>query len=356
MLLCVPFKAATENEVKTVLEQALSLTRPYGIPTIILQGEKLAVLEGVSPANNADFFYNQQPFPDYILTTCGVFEEVRTGDLRGLPSALCQDFHFANVTMKMQENSFDGMRLGLPRLEEQAHFYSPSEYQEPGFNLIITAPPSVTRQDIGSFRIGEERHALPDVPGFDAQYQCHALLHEIGHGTGAGEAQTDMMAAIVCRQAFEDTTFLSVIADRRALSPLFTRSSLDNETDDYGWQIVDGLDKVIAKKQSEIDAMSEDDVKALRFTQTPQADAQRQSICKIFYALNSEQDFIDSLQEKDLAAFARILGHHIDQGIFQPAEEAIAARMTLAAHRLSTAGAYEAYRVPTTTRRLQYAA
>lgn len=87
---------------------------------------------------------------------------------------------------------------------------------------------------------------LPDYPGFDSQYNFNSLWHEIAHSiAGDNEAGAELTAALACRYAFEDCTFLSVQADLRVAEVILGYNN-PKALNNYGWACVEAVEAAIA--------------------------------------------------------------------------------------------------------------
>ena len=107
-----------------------------------------------------------------------------------------------------------------------------------------------------------------------------------------------MIATVISRQAFADQTFLYTLADERAVRAIYDS---DKGREKYGWPMVDAIDHVIAAPQKQIDAMSKDDIKALRFRQFDHD----QEAVKLVGQKIAEQNVI-AFMDKDLSALRDI--------------------------------------------------
>lgn len=93
-----------------------------------------------------------------------------------------------------------------------------------------------------------------DTPLNSKKVQFFAIWHEYAHLTGCKEPQADMIAALICRQNFEDTDILELIADSRIIKTLSGHEDVLNK---YGWQTTQALDYVIGLDQDTIDNLDE---------------------------------------------------------------------------------------------------
>lgn len=93
-----------------------------------------------------------------------------------------------------------------------------------------------------------------DTPLNSKKIQFFAIWHEYAHLTGCKEPQADMIAALMCRQNFEDTAILELIADSRIIKTLCGHEDVLNK---YGWQTTQALDYVIGLDQDTIDSLNE---------------------------------------------------------------------------------------------------
>ncbi len=163
-----------------------------------------------------------------------------------------------------------------------------------------------------------------------------ALWHEIGHGTGAEEPQTETMAAIVTRKAFEESTCLSAFADLRAHRAVLRHDNIDKdshimvpEREVYGWPMVEVDDYIAQLSQETIDAMSEEDVMNIRH----QPFAHLGNSVRMVAALLRD-NFEEAWVTGDLKQLGTAAGEIKNSPILKDDEKQIAARFQLACERL----------------------
>ncbi|MGH1374964.1 MAG: hypothetical protein ACRBCK_01340 [Alphaproteobacteria bacterium] len=187
--------------------------------------------------------------------------------------------HIKNAVVS-SGNTFFGISLKKPdpcaypvrHIKEDALHASDSEpdnYKVPLFNLVYT--PSM---DESGALLFENTYADKEgsFPGAASQWQMFLLWHEIGHGTGGGEPQSDAISAVVCRQAFEDTTFLRAMADYRmakVFNCLLRYDGIYAEgmqgVDNYGVPTAEALDHINNLSESSVNALDEDMIRNISF-------------------------------------------------------------------------------------------
>ncbi len=297
-MLQIDRKAVTEEDAKAVLAGTYALSDPLGTPTIFLNPDAFSptLLESAP-------LWMRKTFHDTA------YNHTRQSQISGIIDDFVGAGHFDHLSDEEQQRVIKVLKDSVPELsqlvgsarvlyEEQrttmrghlndrlkAHHFSPfpEEYKAPFRSVIITPRSSWTPEDTAPYLIGpyQGSEKSAGMPGFGAQYQFNAVWHEIGHGTGAAEPQTEMMAALVTKQAFEDTRILSVQADLRAIRSVFRHSILRDdansisasgqiegqvrEREKYGWPMVEVNDYVQGLPVSTVDALSEDDIKSIRF-------------------------------------------------------------------------------------------
>ena len=352
MLLSIPKKAVTEADASHILEQAYNLERPFGTPTIILNSEHLYLghdftqeyLNWSHKNNMFSYGSNRRPLSVIFSEALKKCPEFNDDDVLGIQTVLCNANSAASAVndVLMGECRASADRVLNAQYSKYAHHYRESIYEPPAFNTIFIPRQGFSAHEWFASNLKATKHEMADyLPGHNSQYHFFILIHEMGHGAGAGEAQTDMMAAIACRQAFANTDFISAWSDIRALSLLYNMGGA-LQAQGYHWSMVEGLDHVIAMDQSTIDAMGEDDIKALRFKSFPHTDEQLASIQVVFDAAsaNGSCDFINAYKHKNLPALARTL-QDLSTANLSDDTRIIASRLALAAKRLGTPGAYQ---------------
>ena len=297
-MLQIDRKAVTEEDAKAVLSNTYALSDPLGTPTIFLNPDSFSpTLLEYAPPWMRKAFHNT------------AYNHTRQDQIRGIIQDFFDAGHFDHLSDEEHERVARVLEETVPELSQligsarilheeprttmrghlndrlKAHHFAPvpEEFKAPFRSVIITPRSAWTPEDIPAYLIGSYQGSenAAGMPGFGAQYQFNSVWHEIGHGTGAAEPQTEMMAALVAKQAFEDTRFLSVQADLRAIRSVFRHSILRDdpnsisangqingqvrEREKYGWPMAEVNDYVQGLPVDMVDALSEDDIKSIRF-------------------------------------------------------------------------------------------
>lgn len=269
MLLTIDKKATTEAEAADILARSYvfcARNKPYGVPVLILRPETFNVKGQPDDIGNVQSQYHSRlsRFLRKIGEDQGAGQSLLRESSNGRTIidttrtliAACQDDGYMYASCKA---------IAASGFAQNADYYAPGAYRAPSF-AIIQAP----RKDLDgvkrlSYMLDAERVNLAaDMPGMAAQWQFLDLWHEVGHAAGAGEAQTEKMAAALCRKAFNDVSFLQVEADIR-----YTKAVLfsdDREVRErYGWGMGQAVDEICALSAAEIDALSDEDIRDMRF-------------------------------------------------------------------------------------------
>lgn len=96
-----------------------------------------------------------------------------------------------------------------------------------------------------------------------SKFHFTALWHELSHAVYAGEPQADAMAAIITRQSIAGGATVRFFADYRAYTSFayYDNNAVRPHTN---WHIVDASDYIGSLPQATIDALDEDQIKAIR--------------------------------------------------------------------------------------------
>lgn len=353
-LLKINKKAVTDVDGLVLFQHSLALQEPLGTPTI---------------------FMNDVDIPDDASTVFGLFKRralqkrserfledaVRLRYGREYSSEMLPLIKRAVVT---SGNSFLGINISKPgacaypvtHVAESAFHASdtdPDHYKPPLFNLVYM-PTTEGKAGAAVFE-NSYMEKQGNFPGSFGQWQMFLLWHEIGHGTGAGEPQSDAMSAIVCRQAFEDTNFLRAMADHRmakVFNCLLRYDGLYSEgmpaEDDYGVPTAEALDHINNLSERSINALDEDTIRRISFQKFDHNNTVPMRVARILYQQQMEAGRRRPIREEGQATDRALLDYAqsakevLSEGDLKDAEEKILRRAGLAFTRIAHgAKAYE---------------
>ncbi len=344
-------KAITEEEGQALIEQTYGLMCPLGTATMFIQPkdfephwlEKLpTILQNplVGFSNNKDIRdqlteQTRQFYLDGHLSHLD--SEPREEAVRGLHDDIK---HNADLVLKSRLTPSEIKHMGaLRHLDDYnpPHTIKADAYKPP-IRSVIMLPFEQVNGDVLHRRLlrQDETDVTPTRPGMNEQYHFNALWHEIGHGTGAEEPQTETIAAIVTRKAFEDSTCLSAFADLRAHRAVLRHDNIDKdshimvpEREVYGWPMVEVNDYIQGLPQETIDAMSEEDLINIRH----QPFAHLGNSVRMVAALLRD-NFEEAWVTGDLKQLGTAAGEIKNSPFLKDDEKQIAARFQLACERL----------------------
>lgn len=337
MLLTIDKKAATEAEAKKILAQSYTFCatdKPYGVPVLILRPETFNVKGQPDDIGNVQSQYHSRlsRFLRKIGEDQGVGQSLLRESSNGRTIVSTTN---TLIAARLDENYMYASCKAITKggFAQNADHYTPRAYQAPSF-AIIQAP----RKDLdGVKRLAymldaEKVNLAPDLPGMAAQWQFLDLWHEVGHAAGAGEAQTEKMAAVMCRKAFNDASFLQAEADIRYVKAILF-SDDEEVRERYGWGMGQAVDEICALSDAEIDALSDEDIRDMRHERY---DARGAITQKIGAALRQDIG-ADKMNGNHLAEIASA-AENLLSGAFKNAaqkEKQVIERFHLAVTRLS---------------------
>lgn len=340
-----------------MIDQTYGLTHPLGIATIYLKPEEFSPhwvedMPAILRRPLSGFSSNKTTRAEITDKITQFYED---GHLDHLPSEprhqAIEKLHddtkeFAKLIVKtrLRPNSLNNMGA-LPHPDDfrNPEDATPEDYRPPVRSVIVMPFETTGGKYIHEAMVNNGAE-LPDRPGTDAQYHFNALWHEIGHGTGAMEPQTETIAAVVTRKAFEDTTCLSAHADARAVRAITHHFGLADdeqviipERESYGWPMVEANDYVQGLPQSIIDGMDEEAITNIRFQKFDYIGESVQMVAEMMRDY-SEEAWITG----DLEQLGNVAGEIKNSLFLDETEKQIAARFQLACERLRHgAPAYE---------------
>lgn len=329
MLITTSKKAVTEDDAQKILDESYSFCEqqsPYNVPVLILRPEEFADHVEGSPS---DYGNVQAAFAHRLSDFLGHYRISDDSMLRKLSNGR----EISQVTSNIvRANRYDDVMY--------SGIYSSASAQgkkDAPFAVIQAPKSSMTARSRLAYILEiDDSQLAASYPGDPAQWQFLDLWHEIGHATGAGEPQTDKMAAILARKVFNDSSFLHMEADiRYAKAVLY----FDDKyiVKEYGWGMGDAIEDVLAMPEQAIKDITPEQVKALRLENYDSFSKDVQRVGRLIKA------------EVGKAHFS---GNHLDQiakvvrsmlliqafGDATSKSHNIASRFALAAERLSQGG------------------
>ena len=179
-----------------------------------------------------------------------------------------------------------------------------------------------------------------NTPSNQALMRYFTTWHENAHLTGCTEPQADMIGALMCRQAVEDTSFLSIKADARMIETLFVS---DGVLEKYGWQTTQALDYAIGLPQDTVDGLNEDDMFEIALMDF---DNQKKTMATVLWAFYDlyEKTHGDPNGAMSIKKAGPICDEILESGRFAPEsnEAAFLERLCLALKRSANPDLYKA--------------
>lgn len=283
-------KAVTEQDAQDMLLQTYALADPLGTPTLFLNPDDFSNhgLQNM-PKFVQSIFRSSPPYSGKIMAEVrdriddfidgGAFEHLEGGQRKHVERLLKENAgDFEKIISEAKLNPHIPKMTTLIHFRDvfKAHYFPEEEYESPLRAVIVTPRKNLNAYDIRSYMTGLPVDDAPaSLPGTNAHHQFNITWHEIGHGVGAAEPQTELIAASVTKKAFEDCSILSMNADARAVRAIFKHANervdqtksggLIRERDKYGWPMVEANDYIVQVSQDAIDSLSEDNLVRMRF-------------------------------------------------------------------------------------------
>jgi len=347
-------KATTDFDARVMLEATYSLQDPLGTPTLFLRPEhhsphwieywpsflRDTLKDTVGPSNTINREV-RTAVDDFVKSGAldsldNVDRAVSEARLEHSVGMFAKDIAKSNLNPERAE-----MRAYTQRRDfEKPHSVGEESFQPPTQLTVITPHEELTANLLIHRLTDKARGMTTDLPGTDAQYRFNALWHEIGHGTGAAEPQTEAIAAVMTRRAIEGTAVLQVNADARAVRAVFRHSTERPDTlnpgqtiadnTKYGWPMVEVNDHIASLPQSTIDQMTERDIAAMSFQKFDHMEDTVREVAEKLQALNPAAFRTKNLSTLDSAAqYLRDSSNMSEEG------DQVLARFQLAARRLN---------------------
>ena len=332
-------KAVSPDDARKLLDQTQALPDSFGIPTHVLHLKDFE--KYVLGTRKAVFGFKSDELRDAVVARIGKHPEpVRPG--WGLKALFYRrgdisDRVFENIREMFYEiNSANPACSTYPLRHDKANFYKPGTYQNPQFGVIL-----VPKQSMSANYFRDECLDVvsplyqSSLPGMDEAWQFHTLWHEKAHVTGAGEPQAEMIASLVTRQAFVDQRFVATQADLRALETIL----LPHRAAGYGWPTVEAIDYAMTLPQERVDAMSEGDIRDVRFQSFNQLNKTVAHVAKLIRRQYGYNPIANYPQASRLEEIARKFRH---SNTLNDTANQILARFELASLRVGRgSGAYD---------------
>lgn len=223
-------KIASEADAEKILQACYALPAPLGVPTIILD-----------PAN----YEHQQSIWSFLRGGETVFDRVKKEITTLLHSYYGPDNPEVSSFFQGPSWVIHAITSRLEAAQKSSH-QSINATPHPLFNAVIC--PRI--KDPGAYLLKNGLHMpedkIPDMPGYDAQWNALILWHEFAHARiGQCEKHADKVGAIIHQYMFADPTPLMAVADFRAVKAILSHEKPES-LEKYGWGPVDTIDDVLA--------------------------------------------------------------------------------------------------------------
>ena len=320
-LLKIDRKAITDEDAQKLVDDTYQLSNPLSVPTLFIRPENYEEYKGGLRIYLKQALWSSiEPF---IINSGYKGDDANYNDEE-------IDSLTTNISQSLDPAYAKAACLAFNDVcYSRAHHYETFDYEGPTCSIVASPRRSQNIQNLAAEAVNPFQGILAsDLPVSDAQLQFYTLWHEIGHGVGADEPQTEFISATMISKAFESTNWLAVLADMRAVRAL-EKSDDNDQNEKYGWPMVEVLD--YARKTSDkLSALNEDDIIALRFL-------------RFEYNKNAVQqatEFISAhshiIQNADIAEVTKDLLDNAELiNILDPEIRAIVLRFSLAVQRLN---------------------
>ncbi|MGH1404236.1 MAG: hypothetical protein ACRBDL_08320 [Alphaproteobacteria bacterium] len=269
-LLKINKKAVNNADGLMLFQHSQALQEPLGTPTVFVRDENIP-----KEASSLFGLFKRRSMRRHSKQFLETSVRLRYGQeysMEVLPQIRNAVVNGSHTFLGLNLKELNPCAYPVQHVEEDAPYASdsdPGHYKPPLFNLIYA--PSEEKSGALIFEKSFENKSN-SFPGSASQWHMFLLWHEIGHGTGAGEPQSDAISATICRQAFDQTTFLRSMADYRAakiFNGLLRYDGLYAEImqaeDRYGLPTVEALDYINNLPQRLIDALDEETIRNISF-------------------------------------------------------------------------------------------
>lgn len=346
-------KAITAEQAQAVLDESLALKKPLGIPTLYLRPEEFGelIMTVIDKKDTRDSWFPElQKLEDAVRERIQTFaanpnfEHATPQDKDHITERFTRSAPQIATGLYLAKMDAQGTRFSLALVDHKpdmrATQSTPEDFVEPKASLICLPPSKDVGMNMQTAILGPDVRGLaPDRPGSDAEYQFALLWHEIGHGIGAEEPQTQAISAIMTRKAFADPTTITAQADARAVLAVLSteethRDIFDNKdrpaNDLYGWPMVEVADYIAHMDAPTIDAMGEEQIKGIRFQSFDHLSETVGDVAAMICSVDGA-----AYEETDIPALAQAASRIRQFVPITEDENQILKRFELACHRLN---------------------
>lgn len=347
-------KAVTEEDARAILDATYGLKDPLGIPTLFLRPEQFSPhwLERWPPFLKAalkdtvavsDKIENEVKHAVDDFLKSGALDQL--GRIDGAVSRVhlqaATDKYASAIAQTRLNPHLDRAVTYIQYVDLRKPQHSDSfDYESPLHATIIAPHANVTAYNVIHNMIEGAKGLAQDLPGTNAQFQFNQLWHEIGHGVGADEPQTESIAAVMTRRAINGTAVLEVSADARAVRSIF-RHAMDRrdsremsrivpEREKYGWPMVEVNDHIATLPEETIATLTEDQIIAMRFQPF---DHKGETVKQVADALKAADS--RGYRTRDLHTLEQTAQKILKSGALDANGHQILERFQLATHRLT---------------------
>lgn len=232
-MLLVTKKITSESGAEAILRDSYRLSAPLGIPTLILD-----------PAD-----YAREPsFWATILTGDTIEQRV----IHKLRKLLYSFYGQGDVSTELFLNSpgrfltsiINTLEKSIVGNQMAAHSFSHNSL----FNVVICPKTQDTGAKLLKYGLKMREQSIPDMPGYDAQWNFIKLWHEFAHGlVGPSEPQADQICGLIHQHVFEDSAPLMAFSDFRAGQAILLHEK-EESLRVHGWPLVDTLDHILEQE------------------------------------------------------------------------------------------------------------
>lgn len=349
-------KAITADQAQAILDDSIALKNPLGIPTLYLRPEEFGELifsvidkKGAKGAKG-EWFPELKRLEEAVrekiqnFTAAPHFEEVAAQDKDHVTERFTRSAPQIATGLYLAKMDAHGPKYSLALVDHKegmrAIKTAPDDFVEPAASLVCLPPSGDDVINVHQAILGPDVKGLsPDMPGSYAEYRFALLWHEIGHGTGAEEPQTQAISAIMTRRAFADPSSISAQADARAVLAVLSAEEVHHDIFDqenrpanelYGWPMVEVADHIVHMDGDVVDGLGEQDIKNIRFQNFDHLTETVLDVAAMIYANNA-----DAYEQTDIPALAQT-ARQVREGIsITDDENQILKRFELACHRLN---------------------
>lgn len=231
-MLSVPQKIADEADAEAILNASYRLDAPLGVPTLI-----------IDPAD----FSREQSF--WSLMRDGDTIEKRVMSQLG---RMLNMFYRRPAVKEFMKNPGIVRTKIINALDkaQSGNQLTARSFTHNLFNVVICPRTRDTASLLMKHGLHIPEEKIPDMPGYNAQWNFIKLWHEFAHGVvGESESHADKVCAMIHQHVFADATPLMAFADFRATQALIQHEDVSSLTK-YGWPLVDTIDQVLEAKET----------------------------------------------------------------------------------------------------------